>query len=60
MNQQGSVWVPLLFVATLWAAISAMAMSASVYFEMRRSAFGWFASFLVSSLVAAYCFWRLP
>jgi hypothetical protein len=60
VNQQESVWVPLLFVATSWAAISAMAASASVHYEMRRSAFGWFASFLVSSLVAAYCFWRLP
>ena len=60
MSQQESVWGYVLFIALLWAAVSAIAASASVRYEMRRLAWGWTASFVLSSLVAAYSFWRLP
>ncbi len=60
MSQQESVWGSLLVFAAFWAVISAIAATASVEYGMRRSAWGWMASFLGSSLVAAYSFWRLP
>ena len=60
MSQQESVWAIVLFLALTWALISAIAATVSVRYEMRRGAWGWTASFLVSSLVAAYSFWRLP
>jgi hypothetical protein len=60
MSQQESVGGYVLFIALSWALISAIAASASVRYEMRRSAWGWTASFVLSSLVAAYSFWRLP
>lgn len=59
MSQQGYVWTFLLFIAFAWALISALAVAGSVHYEMRRLAWGWTASFVVSSLVAAYSFWRL-
>jgi membrane protein YdbS with pleckstrin-like domain len=60
MSQQESVWDYVLFIALSWALISAIAASASVHYEMRRPAWGWTASFVLSALVAAYSFWRLP
>ncbi len=60
MSQQERVWGLLLFIALLWAVVSAVAASASVRYGMRWRAWGWTASFLVSSLVAAYSVWRLP
>ncbi len=61
MSHQESVWGSVLFIALSWALISAIAVSVSVHFEMRRLAWGWTASFVLSSLVAAYSFfWRLP
>jgi hypothetical protein len=58
--QQETVWVSLLFIASVWALISVVVVAVSVYYEMRRLAWGWTASFVLSSLVAAYSFWRVP
>jgi hypothetical protein len=60
VSQQETVWHYVLLIALSWAVISAIAASASVRYEMGRSAWGWTASFVLSSLVAAYSFWRLP
>jgi NhaP-type Na+/H+ or K+/H+ antiporter len=60
MIQQETVWVSLLFIASVWALISAVVVAVSVYYEMRAMAWGWTASFALSSLVAAYSYWRLP
>jgi hypothetical protein len=60
VSQQETVWGYVLLIAVLWGVISAIAASASVRYEMRRPAWGWTASFVLSSLVAAYSFWRLP
>ena len=59
VSQQESVWATVLFIALAWALISAIAATVSVRYEMRWSALGWTASFLVCSLVAAYSFWRV-
>jgi hypothetical protein len=48
-----------LFIASVWALISAVVVAVSVYYEMRGMAWGWTASFVLSSLVAAYSLWRL-
>jgi NhaP-type Na+/H+ or K+/H+ antiporter len=58
VSQQESVWAIVLFLALAWALISAIAATVSVRYEMRWGAWVWTASFLVSSLVAAYSFWR--
>jgi hypothetical protein len=60
VSQQETVWGSVLLIAVFWALISAIAATASVHYEMRRWAWGWIASFALSSLVAAYSFWRLP
>jgi hypothetical protein len=60
VSQQETVWGYVLLIALSWAVISAIAASASVRYEMRLSAWGWTASFVLSALVAAYSFWRLP
>jgi hypothetical protein len=43
----------------LWAVISVLVATESANRGMRRRAWGWMASFVVSTLVAAYSFWRL-
>jgi hypothetical protein len=43
----------------LWAVISVLVATESANREMRRRAWGWMTSFVVSTLVAAYSFWRL-
>jgi hypothetical protein len=60
VSQQESLWATVLLFAGFWAVISAIAATASVRYEMIRSAWGWTASFLVSSLVATYSYWRIP
>jgi hypothetical protein len=60
VSPQETVWGSVLPIAVFWAVVSAIAASVSVRYEMRRSAWGWTASFVLSSLVAAYSFWRLP
>jgi hypothetical protein len=56
---QATIWPALLAIALLWALVSAGAATVSVEYEMRRRAWGWMACFVLSSLVAAYSFWRL-
>jgi hypothetical protein len=60
VTQQQSIWASVLFIALAWALISAIAATVSVRYEIRHLAWGWTASFVLSSLVAAYSFWRLP
>jgi hypothetical protein len=60
VSQQGTVWASVLGIALVWALISATAAIVSVHYEMRRWTWGWTASFVLSSLVAAYSFWKLP
>lgn len=54
-----NLWASLLFVALVWALMSAATFSVSLDCGMRRLARLWAASFLVSTLVAAHSFWRL-
>ncbi len=49
----------LLILAGFWAAISALLLIGAVYEGAERASRGWAASFVGSSLAAAYCFWRL-
>ena len=54
-----NMWASLLFVALVWALMSAAAFSVSLDYGRRRLARLGAASFPVSTLVAAYSFWRL-
>ena len=54
-----NTWASLLFVALVWALMSAAAFCVSLDYGRRRLARLWAASFLVSTLVAAHSFWRL-
>ena len=49
----------VLIIAVFWTVISVIGATVSVRYEMSRRAWGWTASFVLSSLVAAYSFWRL-
>ena len=49
----------LLVVAVIWTVLSGLMMLVSVYAGDEVPAWGWAASFVVSSLAVAYCFWRL-
>jgi hypothetical protein len=60
VTQQQPIWSSVLVIALAWALISAVGVAASVRYEIRYLAWGWTASFVLSSLVAAYSFWRLP
>ena len=48
----------LLVGALLWALVSLVVATESAHQEMRRRKWGWVASFLVASGVAAYAFGR--
>ena len=52
-------WSSLLGITLVWAVISAVVAVESANHGMRRRAWFWIASFLVSTLAAAYSFWRL-
>jgi hypothetical protein len=54
-----TMWASLLFIAIVWALMSAAAFAASVNYGMRRLAWGWMGSFVVATLVAAYTFWMM-
>jgi hypothetical protein len=54
-----TMWASLLFIALVWALMSAAAFSVSLDYGWRRFAWFWIASFVVATLVAAYSFWRL-
>lgn len=49
----------MLVGALLWASVSVLVATESAKRGMRRRAWGWVASFLAASLVAAYVFGRL-
>jgi hypothetical protein len=49
----------LLAAASFWALISALLLIGAVYEGTARASWGWGASFVCSSLVAAYAFWGL-
>ena len=52
----GDPWAALLVGALLWALASVLVASESARGGMRRRTWGWVASFLCASLVAAYSF----
>jgi hypothetical protein len=52
-------WAALFLGALLWALVSVLVATESANVGMRRRAWGWAASFLCASLVAAYSFGRL-
>jgi hypothetical protein len=54
----GDPWAALLVGALLWALVSVVVATESANQGMRRRAWGWVASFLAVSLVAAYSFGR--
>jgi enoyl-CoA hydratase/carnithine racemase len=54
----GDPGAALLVGALLWALVSVVVATESAKLGMRRHAWGWAASFLVASLVAAYSFGR--
>jgi hypothetical protein len=56
---QAAIWPALLAIALFWALVSAVAAAEGVHHERRRLALGWTVSFVLSSLAAAYGFWRL-
>jgi hypothetical protein len=54
----GDGWAALLVGELLWALVSVVAATESAKLGMRRRTWGWAASFLCASLVAAYSFGR--
>ena len=54
----GDPWAALLVGALLWALVSVVVATEGANHGMRRRAWGWVASFLAASLVAAYAFGR--
>src|SRR5918994_4278766 len=52
-------WAALFVGALLWALVSVLVATESANTGMQRRAWGWAASFLCASLVAAYSFGRL-
>ena len=55
----GDPGTALLLGALLWALVSVVVATESANRGMRRRAWGWMASFLAASVVAAYAFGRL-
>jgi ABC-type uncharacterized transport system permease subunit len=59
VSQQETIWPALLGAASVWALLSAVIAAGCVRYGMNRLALGWMVSFVLSSLAAAYSFWRL-
>lgn len=59
MSSREQTYVGVMVAATVWALISALAAEYSARLEYRNFALGWAVSFVLSTLVAAYYFWRL-
>ena len=57
VGEELCVWI--LATGLLWAGVSAVVLAASIHMEAGRHAWGWAASFAISSLCAAHCFGRL-
>ncbi len=53
------VYLALLLFAVVWSVVSGLMLLANVYVGDELPAWGWAASFVASSLSAAYLFWRL-
>jgi hypothetical protein len=60
VSPQEGVWATVLSVALMWAFISALVAAVGGHYELRGWAWAGIVSFVLSSLVAAYSFWRLP
>ena len=52
-------YLGLLVFTACWAVASGLMMLGSIRVGDKVPAWGWAVQFAVSSLVAAYCFWRL-
>ncbi len=59
MNNAEAYYLSVLTFTVLWSALSAAMLIGSAHEENRGSAWFWAAIFAVSSLIAAYSFWRL-
>ena len=59
MNNAEAYYLSVLTFTVLWSALSAAMLIGSAREENRGSAWFWAAIFAVSSLIAAYSFWRL-
>ena len=59
MSLREQAYFGVLEVASAWALLSAVAVEISARVESRVFAWVWAASFGISALAAAYCFWRL-
>lgn len=55
----GISWASLLAIALLWVVVSAIALAGSLDYGMRRRTWLWAASFVVATLAAVYCLWRM-
>lgn len=59
VSSREQAYFGVLVAASVWGLISALAADFSARLEFKTFARGWVASFVISALVAAYCFWRL-
>ena len=59
MNNAEAYYLSVLTFTVLWGALSAAMLIGSAHEENRSSAWFWVASFVASSLGAAYCFGKL-
>ena len=59
MSSWEELYVWMLVSGTAWSGMSALALDFCVRVEAGRHAWGWAASFAVSTLCAAWCFGRL-
>ena len=59
MNSAEAYYLSVLTFAVIWSALSAAMLIGSSHEENRGSAWFWAASFVASSLGAAYCFGKL-
>ncbi len=59
MSDAEAYYLSVLTFSAMWSALSAAMLIGSAHEENRGSAWFWAASFVASSLGAAYCFWRL-
>lgn len=59
MSSGDELCAAVLVTGLLVAAASAVVLVVSIQMEYARQAWGWGASFVVSSLCAAWCFGRL-
>ena len=56
MSELEAAWLAMLLAAAGWAFLSAVEVDACAFEETERAAWGWVASFTISSLLAALSF----